>query len=60
MKGPTFESAYKAGNFEKNHFVLGILIIVLLLSTSLRTVNENCKIYNKIVSIVYISPQTLL
>ena len=60
MEGPTLESAYKAGNFEKNPFVLGTLIIVLLLSTLLRTVNENCKINNKVVSGVYILPQTLL
>ena len=50
MKGPTLESAYKAGTFDKNSFVLGTLIIVLLLSTSLRTLNENCKINNKVVS----------
>ena len=48
MKVPTLESAYKAGNFEKNPFVLETLILVLLLSTSLRTVNENCKINNKV------------
>ena len=60
VKVPTLESAYKAGNFEKNPFVLGTLIIALLLSTSLRTLNENCKINNKVVSGVYILPQTLL